>query len=183
MIFTETGIGGAWLIEMERLKDERGVSSRAGWEEFEANGLNRASRPMQHLVQPRCARGTARGLHYQAAPHKGGKAGSLHGRRDLRRRCRPARGVSDVPGWFGTELSAENRHALYVPVGRAHGFLTLTDDSEVSYQISEPYVPEAGRGFGWDDPAFEISWPLAVVEINRRDATYPDFQLEGVGQP
>ena len=134
---------------------------------------------MQHLVQPRC--GELRGLHYQAAPHKEAKlvrctAGAIFDVVvDLRAESPTFRGGS-APSF------RLNRHALYVPVGCAHGFLTLTDDSEVSYQISEPYVPEAGEGF-WDDPAFEISWPLAVVEINERDATYPDFQLEGVGQP
>ena len=80
--------------------------------------------------------------------------------------------------WFGVELSAENRLALYVPEGCAHGFLTLTDDCEVAYQISECYGPDAGRGVRWDDPAFGIAWPDEVVVINERDRTYPDFVAE-----
>ena len=146
MIFTETGIGGAWLIEMERLKDERGFFART-WDgkEFEANGLN--PNLAQCSISYNRARGRLRGLHYQAAPHEEAKlvrytAGAIFDVVvDLRAESPTFR------GWFGTELSAENRHALYVPVGCAHGFLTLTDDSEVSYQISEPYVPEASRGF------------------------------------
>ena len=84
--------------------------------------------------------------------------------------------------WFGIELSAENRRALYVPEGCAHGFLTLDDGCEVNYQISQSYRPEAARGVRWDDPAFAISWPNEVVVINERDRSYPDFRLEHVGQ-
>ena len=77
--------------------------------------------------------------------------------------------------WFGTELSAENRHALYIPEGCAHGFLTLTDGAEVLYQISEFYAPNAARGVRWDDPAFGIRWPADVKVMNERDRTYADF--------
>jgi dTDP-4-dehydrorhamnose 3,5-epimerase len=80
--------------------------------------------------------------------------------------------------WFGIELSAENRRALYVPEGCAHGFLTLDDDCEVLYQISQTYVPAAARGVRWNDPAFAIRWPGDVVVINDRDSSYPDVSLE-----
>lgn len=182
MIFAETGIGGAWLIEAERLEDERGFFART-WDgkEFEARGLN--PNLAQCSISYNRARGTLRGLHYQVAPHEEAKlvrctAGAIFDVVvDLRAESPTLR------GWFGTELSAENRRALYIPEGCAHGFLTLTDDSEVSYQISEAYAPGAGRGARWDDPAFGIRWPTEVVVINERDATYPDFRLESVGQP
>ena len=182
MIFTETGIGGAWLIEVERLEDERGFFART-WDgtEFEAHGLNPDL--AQCSISYNRARGTLRGLHYQSAPHEEAKlvrctAGAIFDVVvDLRAESPTFR------GWFGTELSAEKRNALYIPEGCAHGFLTLTDDSEVSYLISEPYAPGAGRGVRWDDPAFGIRWPAEVVVINERDATYPDFRLENVGQP
>jgi dTDP-4-dehydrorhamnose 3,5-epimerase len=76
---------------------------------------------------------------------------------------------------FGTTLSAENRIAVYVPEGCAHGFLTLADSTEVHYQISVPYAPGAARGVRWNDPAFGISWPSPVTVISERDRTYPDF--------
>ena len=80
-------------------------------------------------------------------------------------------------------MSAENRRALYVPEGCAHGFLTLGDGSEVNYQISQAFKPEAARGVRWDDPAFAIDWPDEIVVINERDRSYPDFRHEHVGQP
>jgi dTDP-4-dehydrorhamnose 3,5-epimerase len=78
--------------------------------------------------------------------------------------------------YFGVELSAENRSALYVPEGFAHGFLTLEDDTEVFYQMSQFYSAAHSRGLRWDDPAFGISWPAAVRVISERDRAYPDFQ-------
>jgi dTDP-4-dehydrorhamnose 3,5-epimerase len=84
-------------------------------------------------------------------------------------------GSDTLCDWVGVELSAENRLALYVPEGCAHGFLTLADDSEVSYQMSEFHVPNAARGARFDDPAFGIEWPGEIVVINERDRTYPDF--------
>ena len=79
--------------------------------------------------------------------------------------------------WFGLELSAENRLALYIPKGCAHGFLTLEDDSEVLYQMTEVWVPEAARGVRFDDPAFGIAWPGDPVVVNDRDRSYPDFEV------
>ena len=135
---------------------------------------------MQHLVHNRAAAGSAVSTH-QAAPHEEAKlvrytAGAIF---DV---VVDLRGISDVPGMVRHRFRLRTATPCTFRVGCAHGFLTLTDDSEVSYQISEPYVPEV-KGFAGTSPAFEISWPLAVVEITERDATYPDFQLEGVGQP
>jgi dTDP-4-dehydrorhamnose 3,5-epimerase len=181
MIFKGTGIDGVWVIEPERHDDERGFFART-WEpeEFTERGLN--SDLAQCSISYNRQRGTLRGLHYQAAPHEEAKlvrctAGAIF---DVAVDLRP-----DSPtfrDWFGVELSAENRLALFVPEGCAHGFLTLADDSEVHYQISQAYVPDAGRGVRWDDPAFAIRWPSEVVVINERDKSYADFQLEPARQ-
>ena len=175
MIFGPTGIGGVWVIEPERFEDERGFFART-WDagEFERRGLN--GRLVQCSISYNGHRGTLRGLHYQAAPHEEAKlvrctAGAIF---DVAVDLRP-----DSPTytrWFGVELSADNRLALYIPEGCAHGFLTLADDSEVLYQISELWAPDAARGVRWDDPAFRIRLPGEVVVINERDRTYPDFE-------
>ena len=106
-------------------------------------------------------------MHYQAAPHEEAKLVRCTAGADLRRRGRPPAGFGDVRAWVGVELSAENRLALYVPEGCAHGFLTLTDDVEVAYQISAPHAPDAARGVRCDDPAFGIEWPGEVVVDQR----------------
>ena len=125
-------------------------------------------------------RGTLRGLHYQAAPARGDEARPLHRRgRSSTSPSTCGRTRPTFRSWVGRELTARNGLALYVPKGCAHGFLALADESEVAYQISQPYVPEAARGVRWDDPAFGIEWPEAVVVINDRDAGYPDFVPTG----
>jgi dTDP-4-dehydrorhamnose 3,5-epimerase len=178
MIFRETGVEGAWLIEPEAFEDERGFFART-WDarEFAERGLTGAF--VQCSISYSAAFGTLRGLHYQAAPHEEAKlvrctAGTVFDLVvDLRRKS------PTFKRWFGAELSAENRHALYIPEGCAHGFLTLSGDSEVLYQISEFYEPAAGRGVRWNDPAFGIVWPAEVMVINDRDRTYPDFEVAG----
>jgi dTDP-4-dehydrorhamnose 3,5-epimerase len=181
MIFRDTGIGGAWVIEPERLEDERGFFART-WdtEEFADRGLS--PDVAQCSISYNRVRGTLRGLHYQVAPHEEAKlvrctAGAIF---DVVVDLRPD--SSTFRGWFGVELSAENRLALYVPEGCAHGFLTLDDECEVHYQISQLYVPEAASGVRWDDPAFGITWPGEVVVMNERDRSYPDFRYECAGQ-
>jgi dTDP-4-dehydrorhamnose 3,5-epimerase len=173
MRFTETKVAGAYLIEPEPIADERGFFARTFCrEEFAANGLN------PDLVQANVSwnhrKGTLRGMHYQDAPHQEAKLvrctrGAIF---DVALDLRP-----DSPtylAWFGAELSDGNRHLLYVPEGCAHGFLTLTDATEVAYQMSAPYAAAAARGVRWDDPAFGIRWPGEVVVINERDRSYPD---------
>jgi dTDP-4-dehydrorhamnose 3,5-epimerase len=177
MIFTATGVEGVWVIEPERHEDERGFFART-WDavEFQSRGLS--ADLSQCSVSYNCRRGTLRGLHYQEAPHAEVKlvrctAGAIF---DVAVDLRP-----DSPSftrWFGAELTAENRTALYVPEGCAHGFLTLTDGAEVTYQISTPYVPNAGRGVRFDDPAFGVDWPGDVVVVNERDRSYPDFEVD-----
>jgi dTDP-4-dehydrorhamnose 3,5-epimerase len=176
MIFTGTNIDGVWVIDAERLEDERGFFART-WDadEFTEQGLN--PELTQCSISYNLARGTLRGMHYQAAPHEETKlvrctAGAIF---DVALDLRP--GSPTFKAWFGVELSAQNRRALYVPEGCAHGFLTLEDDSEVHYQISQAYMPDAARGVRWDDPAFAISWPGEVVVINERDRSYPDFRV------
>ena len=176
MRFVETAVAGALVIEPERHEDDRGFFART-WDAsvFAQRGLNPAF--VQSSVSYNRTRGTLRGLHYQAAPFEEAKlvrctAGAVF---DVAVDLRPS--SETFRQWFGIELSAENRLALYVPEGCAHGFLTLEDDSEVLYQISEFWVPEAGRGLRWNDPAFRIEWPREVVLIHERDRTYADFEI------
>ena len=173
MIVRETGLGGAFLIEPELKEDERGffeqVWTRA---ELEARGMEGGF--VQCNLSYSRRRGTLRGLHYQIAPHAQAKlvrctAGAVF---DVGVDLRP-----DSPTfrrWVGFELSARNRHMLYLPVGFAHGFQTLEDDSEVLYMITAPYDPASERGARWNDPAFRIEWPDADERvINARDSAYP----------
>lgn len=182
MIFRDTGIDGAWILEAERLEDERGFFART-WDadEFAERGLN--ARLAQCSISYNRRRGTLRGLHYQVAPHEEAKlvrctAGAIF---DVVVDLRPD--STTFRDWFGVELSADNRLAVYVPEACAHGFLTLVDGCEVHYQISQFYAPEAARGVRWDDPAFGITWPGEVLVMNERDRTYPDFRAEGARQP
>jgi|SRR5215217_4304745 len=174
MIFTETKLQGAFVIEPERLEDERGFFART-WdrEEFEAHGLN------PHLAQCSISfnkwKGTLRGMHYQAAPHEEAKLvrctrGAIY---DVILDLRPS--SPTYKRWVAVELKAKTHRMLYVPEGFAHGFQTLKDESEVFYQISEFYHPESGRGVRWDDPAFDIRWPEGRSVISHRDAGYPDY--------
>jgi len=175
MRFVETKVDGAFLIEPEPIADERGFFARVFCrEEFAANGLNPDL--AQGNVSFNHAKGTLRGMHYQAAPHQEAKLvrctrGAIW---DVALDLRP--GSSTYLAWDGYELSDANRSMLYVPEGCAHGFLTLTDGAEVTYQMSAPYAPAAARGARWDDPAFGIDWPGEVVVINQRDASYPDTE-------
>jgi dTDP-4-dehydrorhamnose 3,5-epimerase len=174
MIFTSTGLPGAFVIEPELQEDERGFFSRV-WcaREFESHGLN--PRLAQCNISFNERKGTLRGMHYQQRPHQEAKLmrctqGAIYDVVvDLRQES-PAYKQS-----FGTVLTASNRRMLYAPEGFAHGFLTLEEHTEVFYQMSEFYAPGSGRGFRWNDPAFGISWPGEVAVICQRDRTYPDF--------
>lgn len=174
MRFAETPIPGAFVVEAEPRADERGFFART-WcrEEFETRGLE--PRLAQCSVSYNRHAGTLRGMHYQKAPHAEAKlvrctVGAVY---DVLVDLRP-----DSPAylhWFGAELTAANRRGLYVPVGVAHGFQTLADDTEVFYQISEPYHPELAGGVRWDDPALGIRWPLADPILSPRDRSFPDL--------
>ncbi|MEX0679221.1 MAG: dTDP-4-dehydrorhamnose 3,5-epimerase [Pirellulales bacterium] len=175
MKFIPTTIGGAYSIEPERLADERGFFARTWCErEFQEHGLE--SRLVQCSISYSPERGTLRGIHFQAPPHAEVKLvrctrGAIY---DVILDLRP-----DSPtrlAWAAFELSAENHNALYIPPGLAHGFLTLADDCEVFYQMSEFFEGSAARGVRWNDPAFGIEWPRPVMVISARDANYPLWQ-------
>lgn len=175
MQFSETGLKGAYVIDLDRIEDTRGFFARS-WcaREFEEHGLS--SRLAQCNVSRNHTRGTLRGMHYQVMPHEEAKLvrctmGAIY---DVMVDLRPH--STTYLRSFAVELSAENHRALYIPEGFAHGFLTLTDRSEVFYQMSEFYAPDAARGIRWNDPALAIEWPEAVALISERDRTFPDFQ-------
>ncbi len=177
MKFHKTKLPGVFEIHLDPAVDARGFFARS-WcqKEFEEHGLK--SNLVQCSVSVNSRTGTLRGMHYQAAPFAEAKvvrctAGAIY---DV---VLDLRGESPAfKHWFTTMLSAENRRSLYIPEGCAHGFLTLTDESEVLYQMSEFYHPEASRGVRWNDPAFQITWPAKVEVISERDRTYPDFETK-----
>lgn len=174
MIFIETELRGAFIIEAERLEDERGFFARTWCQrEFEAHGIN--AQLAQCNVSFNKKKGTLRGMHYQTAPHEEAKLvrctmGAIFDVIiDLRRQS------PTFKKWVAVELNERNRRMLYVPEGFAHGFQTLEDDTEVFYQMSEFYAPEHARGVRWNDPAFQIRWPEAEPVISPSDQTYADF--------
>jgi dTDP-4-dehydrorhamnose 3,5-epimerase len=171
MIFKETKLKGAFIIEPERLEDERGFFARSFCQkEFEEHGLN--PRIIQCNISYNKKKGTLRGMHYQVAPHEEAKLVScIKGAIcDVIIDLRPD--SSTYCQWLAIELSAENHKMLYMPEGYAHGFQTLEDNTEVFYQMSEFYHPECARGLRWDDPAFGIEWPLMNPVISARDFSY-----------
>jgi dTDP-4-dehydrorhamnose 3,5-epimerase len=174
MKFTETELKGAFIINVERLEDERGFFART-WcrQEFETHGLNPGL--AQCNISYNRKRGTLRGMHYQAAPHEEAKLvrctrGAIY---DVIIDLRP--GSQTFKRWAGLELNEHNRRMLYIPEGFAHGFLTLRDDTEVFYQMSVPYSAEHARGVRWNDPAFGIQWPEEVSIISDKDSRLTDF--------
>lgn len=175
MNFVATCLAGAYIVKPEPLPDERGFFARTWCQrEFAEHGLT--ARLVQCSISFNSRKGTLRGMHYQLEPHAEAKLvrctqGAIY---DVIIDLRPA--SPTYRQHVGAVLSAANRDALYVPEGFAHGFLTLENESEVLYQMSEFYAPGFGRGVRWDDPAFGIEWPGQVQVIAERDATYPDFE-------
>lgn len=176
MVITETRLKGAFVIELEPFTDVRGFFARAWSErEFEDFGLN--SRFVETNISFNEKRGTLRGMHYQLPPHEQAKLvrctrGSIY---DVIIDLRPE--SPTFKQWFPLEMSAENRLMLFVPAKFAHGFQTLEDQTEVTYQTSAYYAPEHGRGVRWNDPAFNISWPISGPNLTMidRDLNYEDF--------
>ncbi|MES2978267.1 MAG: dTDP-4-dehydrorhamnose 3,5-epimerase [Pseudomonadota bacterium] len=177
MKFTKTKLDGAMVVEVDRREDARGYFGRTFCEgEFEAHGL--ASRMVQTNMSLTRKKGTLRGMHYQLAPHA----------EDKLVRC--TRGaiwdaIVDIRPesptylqWIGVELSEDNGRMLLVPKGFAHGFVTLTDDAAVNYQVSAAYAPTAERGARFNDPAFDIAWPVDVLDMSDKDRNWPDFITE-----
>jgi len=176
MRFYETQIKGAFLIEPEKNKDERGFFARVWCQrDFEEHGLN--PRLVQCSISFNKKKGTLRGMHYQAVPFAEAKLvrctrQSIY---DVIVDLRPE--SLTFKQHLAVVLSAENHKMLYVPEGCAHGFQTLEDNAEVFYQMSEFYSPEHCRGVRWNDPAFGIVWPIADPIMLQRDKSYPDFVL------
>ncbi len=175
MIFTETELAGAFVVDLERREDDRGFFARA-WcaQEFTDHGLN--PRLVQANLSFNDRTGTLRGMHFQREPAAEAKLirctrGSIF---DAIVDLRPE--SPTFKDWVGVDLTAENRKALYVPEGFAHGYQTLEPDTETFYLVSEYYTPEAEGGVRWDDPAFGIAWPdPANALLSEKDANWPDF--------
>ena len=174
MRFIETPLPNAYIIEPERLEDERGFFARTFCRrEFESRGLN--ANFVQCNISFNKKKGTLRGMHYQEAPYAEAKLvrctrGAIY---DVIIDIRPE--SPSFKKWFAIELTEKNRLMLYVPEGFAHGFQTLEDNTEVFYQMSEFYHPEFAKGIRWDDPNIGIIWPSANRIISLRDTKYPDF--------
>ena len=175
MLFQSTKLAGVVGIRLEPKCDARGFFARSWCQrEFESHGLN--PRLAQCNISSNTRKGTLRGIHYQAAPYQEVKLvrctrGAVY---DVVVDLRP-----DSPTfkeWVAVTLTARKQDMIYVPEGCAHGFLTLEDETEVFYQMSEFYHAEAARGVRWNDPAFQIVWPIEIAVISERDRTYPDFR-------
>ena len=174
MIWRETELAGAFVVESEPIEDERGWFARIYDEsEFAERGL--AARFVQASAAFNKESRTLRGMHYQAEPHAEAKLvrcirGAVH---DVIVDLRPA--SPTFKRWVAVELTAGGGRMLYVPEGLAHGYLTLEDESETLYLISAPYAPEAARGVRWNDPAFGIEWPHEPRVLSEKDKAWPDF--------
>lgn len=174
MIFTETILRGAFIIDIEPVEDERGFFARTWCQrEFESHGL--CTQWVQCNISFNKHKGTLRGMHYQGAPFAEVKlvrctAGAIY---DVIIDLRPV--SPTFKHWVSVELTAERRRMLYVPEEFGHGFQTLDENTEVFYQMSQFYAPEYARGVRWNDPAFKISWPLARPIMSEKDRGFLDF--------
>ena len=175
MLFRETRLAGAYIIDVERHEDERGFFARSWCEnEFREHGLD--PRLVQCNISYSRRRGTVRGMHFQRPPYAEAKLirctkGRIY---DVIIDLRP--GSPTYREHLAVQLSATNRKMIYVPAGFAHGFQGLEDATEVFYQMSQRYMPDAADSVRWNDPAFAIHWPLSVQVISVRDQSYADFR-------
>lgn len=176
IIFTETRLKGAFVIEPEKFEDDRGFFARSfSDKEFAVHGIN--PRMVECNISFNKKKHTIRGMHFQSAPYAQAKLvrctkGAIY---DTIIDLRPD--SETFKQWVAEKLTAENRRMLYVPEGFGHGFQTLDDDTEVFYQVTDYYVPASCEGVRWNDPSFEIRWPATEgVTINERDNAYPDFR-------
>lgn len=175
MIVTNTNLAGAFILEPEIFEDERGYFAKA-WSEKELSALGVEASFVEGNVSFNNRRGTLRGMHYQASPYGQAKLvrctrGSIYDVGvDLRRDS------STFGKWLAIELTAGSGKMLYLPGDFGHGYVTLEDDTEVYYQVTQVYTPESSRGFRWNDPAFGIEWPrFDQLYLNQRDREYPDY--------
>jgi dTDP-4-dehydrorhamnose 3,5-epimerase len=172
--FTETSLKGAYVIEINKLEDERGFFGRS-WcaNEMKAHGLK------TNIAQANTSfskkKGTLRGMHYQNDPYQETKLirctrGAIF---DVIIDLRPE--SPTYKKWYGVQLTQDNYKMLYVPEDFAHGFITLTDDSEVTYLVTQFYTPGAEAGIRWDDAQFDIKWPVSPTVISDKDRNHPDY--------
>ncbi len=182
MLFTETELQGAFIIDLDLHKDNRGFFARSFCiNEFTERGLK--TKISQCNLSFNYKKGTLRGMHYQMPPSQETKlVRCIHGAiYDVIIDLRP-----ESPTYLshiGVELTAENRRALYIPDRFGHGFQTLSDDTEVMYQMGDFYAPEYAGGYRYDDPAFGIEWPLPVTEISEKDRNWSLFEQEKIVTP
>lgn len=177
MIFTETELKGAYIIEIKKLEDERGFFGRSFCRrEMEEHGLS--ANIVQANTSVSLKKGTLRGMHFQVEPHQEAKLircvrGSIY---DVIIDLRPE--SPTFKKWFGVELSSDNYKMLYIPENFAHGFMSLTDNVEVYYNVTAFYTPGAEKGIRWNDRAFNIEWPFEPLVISDKDRGHPDFKVE-----
>lgn len=174
MIFKETYLKGSYQIEINRLGDERGFFGRQ-WCQSEMSEMGLKSNIVQVNTSLNKHRGTLRGMHFQKDPFQETKlVRCIRGRIfDVIVDLRPQ--SPTFKKWFGTELTQDNYQMLYVPENFAHGFITLEDNSEILYLVTQFYHPEAEAGLRWNDPVFSIQWPVPVTVISEKDKNHPDF--------
>lgn len=177
MNFIQTALNDAYIIDLNKLEDKRGLFARSFCrKEFENQGIEFSV--VQSNISFNYYKKTLRGMHYQSKPYSEKKLiRCTRGRIfDVIIDVRPD--SSTYMNWVGVELTEKNYRMLYVPKGFAHGFITLEDNTEVTYQMSEFYNPKAGQGIRWDDTAFKIEWPVKPKIISDKDQSWPDF-LDG----
>jgi len=176
MIIEPTNVDGCFVLSLEEFSDERGSFARSFCpQELMGAGYPYDFKIYQTNISRNTVLGTLRGMHWQAEPSPDPKIvrnvrGAIYDVVADIRKNSPSFGQ-----WTAQELTADNRKSMLIPPGCAHGFITLSDDTEVHYQMGEQYVPELARGMRWNDPVVDIDWPLDPVVISERDATYPDF--------
>jgi dTDP-4-dehydrorhamnose 3,5-epimerase len=177
MIFTETKLKGAFIVDVKKLEDDRGFFGRS-WcrREFEAIGLT--ADVVQTNVAYSKLKGTLRGMHYQLSPYEESKLvrctrGAVY---DVIIDLRPE--SPTFKQWVGVELTADNYRMLFVPERFGHGYITLQDNTDVTYQVTQYYTPGAERGIRWNDPEFNIAWPIEPLVMSEKDKQMPDFVNE-----
>jgi dTDP-4-dehydrorhamnose 3,5-epimerase len=177
MIFIETELQGVYIVDLEFHRDERGFFGRTWCQnEFKERGLN--PNLVQCNISYNAKRGTLRGMHYQTDPYQEAKlvrctSGKIY---DAVIDLRPD--SITFKRWLAFTLTENSYRAIYIPEGFAHGFQTLEDNTEVFYQMSEFFHPEAARGVRWNDPEFHVEWPIETTIISEKDQNYPNWNMK-----